>query len=314
MPFVKRTYNIAQPIKAFLFLIRHIGYDEKSAQRAIDKGYLSQNGHIIVKNEYICGQVELNSFESCDIGLEPLFHNDDFCIYDKPHNLLTHPKGRFYHYSLEDALKSRFGRHAKILHRLDKQTSGLLLCAINTRSEKSLKRLMQSGAVRKSYYAIVSGKLEQKRLIDMPIATQKHKGGDLCIKSIVCDNGKPSRTFIRPIHYNSHLNATLICATALTGRTHQIRVHCDFIGHRILGDPLYGVKEAHSRQYLARKILSLSQYAAYFGAPYLCLNARKLEFDFDGVHYDFQSALGFDFMPHFASYFASSRSSRCDNV
>ncbi|WP_300450343.1 RluA family pseudouridine synthase [uncultured Helicobacter sp.] len=301
MPFVTRCYKIEEPIAAFLFLMRHRRYSIKEAQRAIDKAYLTQNGHIIRKNEIICGDVELNEFIPQDMPLEPLFYNTDFCVYDKPHNLLTHPKGRFYHYSLNDALKSRFGTHAKALHRLDKETSGLLLCTINPQSERALKVLMQKGAVIKSYYAIVKGKVEKEILIDEPLSTQRHKGGDLCIKSIVCENGKKSRTLLRPIAYHNPTNSSLVSALALTGRTHQIRVHCAFIGHRILGDPLYGANEAHSREYLQNN--ELPQYTQYFGAPYLCLNAHNLQFHFKGQDYTFTSHFCFDFMPHFAAYF-----------
>lgn len=300
MPFITSKYEISTPTPAFLFLMRHRGYSIREAQRAIDKAYLTQNGHIIKKSEIICGKVELNEFKAYDIALEPLYHNEDFCVYDKPHNLLSHPKGRFYHYSLNDALKSRFGNRASIVHRLDKQTSGLLLCALNPVSEKELKILMQQRQIHKSYYAIVEGKLTQEILVDEPINTQKHNG-DLCIKSIICKNGKESRTLIRPIAYHERTDSTLICALALTGRTHQIRLHCNFIGHRILGDPLYGAKEEHSRFYLDNK--NLTQYTQYFGAPYLCLNARELKFSFKGINYHFTSTLDFKCAPHFQPYF-----------
>ena len=297
MPFVTREYEITQPIAAFLFLMRQKGYSIKEAQRAIDKAYLTQQGRIVAKNEIICGKVELNEFEACDIALEPLYYNTDFCIYDKPHNLLSHPKGRYFHYSLNDALKSRFGNNASIIHRLDKQTSGLIIGAINPTSQRELKLLMQQGQIHKSYKAIVAGELTQEILINEPIATQKHKGGDLCIKSIVSKNGKKSRSLVRPLSYHAPTDSTLIYAIPLSGRTHQIRVHCAHIGHRILGDPLYGVAKSYSRAYLKNE--HLAAYEQYFGAPYLCLNAHKLEFCFKGQKYHFKSAINFDCAPHF---------------
>ncbi|CUU39349.1 MULTISPECIES: RluA family pseudouridine synthase [Helicobacter] len=301
MPFITREYEISTPIAAFLFLMRHKQYSIQAAQRAIDKGYLRQNGRAVSKAEIICGKVELNEFEARDINLEPLFSNADFCVYDKPHNLLSHPKGRYFHYSLNDALKSRFGKNANIIHRLDRQTSGLLLCALNPVSEKELKMLMQQRQIHKSYYAIVEGNLTQEILIDKPLATQKHKGGDLCIKSIICKNGKESRTLVRPIFYHAQTDSTLINALPLTGRTHQIRAHCAYIGHRILGDPLYGADEKYSRMYLDNK--HLAEYEQYFGAPYLCLNAHSLHFCFREQEYRFTSKLHFDFAPHFEAYF-----------
>lgn len=295
MPFVKKIYEIAEPMPAFLFLMRELGYTQAQAQRILDKRRLMQNDRPIGKAESICGKVELCEFEALDLGLEPLFYNDDFCVYDKPHNLLTHPKGRFFHYSLNDALKSRFGRMANVVHRLDRQTSGLVLCAINPASESVLKNLMFSRQVKKTYRAVVDGELKDEICIDEPIATQKHRGGDLCIRSVITPKGKSSQTHILPLIYDERTHTTLVEAIPLTGRTHQIRLHLSHIGHRILGDPLYGTSDEHSRIYLAHPELGMEEYREYFGAPYLCLNAYALEFEFLGRKYVFESKQEFRF-------------------
>lgn len=304
MPFVNTPYHIKEPILAFLWLMRERGYTQAQAQKILDKHRLMQNNRPISKAEKICGDVELSEFVPSSIPhlphIEPLFYNDDFCLYDKPHNLLTHPKGRFYHYSLNDILKSRFGTHANALHRLDKQTSGLVLCSINPKSKKILESLMQNRAISKGYCAIVEGRVKREILIDKPIMTQKQKG-DLSIKSIISQKGKESYTLIRPLAY--YKDSTLIYALALTGRTHQIRLHCAYIGHRILGDPLYGVSEKKSRFYLETPHLSQSQHQALFGAPFLCLNAYTLRFSFQGSDYHFKSNAPFSFMPHFQGFF-----------
>ena len=304
MPFVNTPYHIKEPILAFLWLMRERGYTQAQAQKILDKHRLMQNNRPISKAEKICGDVELSEFVPSSIPhlphIEPLFYNDDFCLYDKPHNLLTHPKGRFYHYSLNDILKSRFGTHANALHRLDKQTSGLVLCSINPKSKKILESLMQNRAISKGYCAIVEGRVKREILIDKPIMTQKHKG-DLSIKSIISQKGKESYTLIRPLAY--YKDSTLIYALALTGRTHQIRLHCASIGHKILGDPLYGVSEEKGRFYLETPHLSQSQHQALFGAPFLCLNAYTLRFSFQGSDYHFKSNAPFSFMPHFQGFF-----------
>ncbi|CAM3338685.1 pseudouridine synthase family protein [Helicobacter labetoulli] len=306
MPFVNTPYHIKEPILAFLWLMRERGCTQAQAQKILDKHRLMQNNRPISKAEKICGDVELSEFVPSSIPhllhIEPLFYNDDFCLYDKPHNLLTHPKGRFYHYSLNDILKSRFGTHANALHRLDKQTSGLVLCSINPKSKKILESLMQNRAISKGYCAIVEGRVNREILIDKPTMTQKQKG-DLSIKSIISQKGKESYTLIRPLAY--YKDSTLIYALALTGRTHQIRLHCAYIGHRILGDPLYGVSEEKSRFYLETPHLSQSQHQALFGAPFLCLNAYTLRFSFQGSDYHFKSNTPFGFMPHFQGFFQS---------
>lgn len=306
MPFVNTPYHIKEPILAFLWLMRERGYTQAQAQKILDKHRLMQNNRPISKAEKICGDVELSEFVPSSIPhlahIEPLFYNDDFALYDKPHNLLTHPKGRFYHYSLNDILKSRFGTHANALHRLDKQTSGLVLCSINPKSKKILESLMQNRAISKGYCAIVEGRVKREILIDKPIMTQKQKG-DLSIKSIISQKGKESYTLIRPLAY--YKDSTLIYALALTGRTHQIRLHCASIGHRILGDPLYGVSEEKSRFYLEAPNLSPKEHKALFDAPFLCLNAYALRFSFQGSDYHFKSNAPFSFMPHFRGFFQS---------
>ena len=306
MPFVNTPYHIKEPILAFLWLMRERGYTQAKAQKVLDKQRLTQDNRPISKAEKICGNVMLSEFVPSSIphlpNIEPLFYNDDFAIYDKPHNLLTHPKGRFFHYSLNDILKSRFGIQANALHRLDKQTSGLVLCSINPKSKKALESLMQSRSITKSYCAIVEGRVKAEILINEPIMTQKHKG-DLAIKSIVSEKGKESRTLIRPLAY--YKDSTLIHALALTGRTHQIRLHCSYIGHRILGDPLYGVSEDKSRFYLEAPNLSPKEHKALFDAPFLCLNAYALRFSFQGSDYHFKSNAPFSFMPHFQGFFQS---------
>lgn len=306
MPFVNTPYHIKEPIPAFLWLMRERGYTQAQAQKLLDKHRLTQDSRPISKAEKICGKVELSEFIPSSIphlpDIAPLFYNDDFCIYDKPHNLLTHPKGRFFHYSLNDILKSSFGTHANALHRLDKQTSGLVLCSINPKSKKALESLMQSRGVTKGYCAIVKGRVKGELLINEPIMTQKHKG-DLSIKSIISQKGKESRTLIRPLAY--HKDSTLIYALALTGRTHQIRLHCAYIGHRILGDPLYGVSEDKSRFYLETPNLSPKEHQELFDAPFLCLNAHILRFNFQGSDYHFKSNAPFGFIQHFQGFLQS---------
>lgn len=310
MPFVTRSYEILEPVAAFLFLMRAKGYTQAQAQKAIDRGRLSQNGRAVGKGEKIYGYVELSEFEPCDMPLEPVFYNEYFCVYDKPHNLLTHPKGRFYHHSLNDALKKRFGNGANAIHRLDKQTSGLVLCASNPVYESQLKSLMEQRQINKTYLAIVQGELKQEMLISERIA--RGKVGDLRIKSFISPKGKPSRTLLRPLAYHKPTDSTLVSAIALTGRTHQIRLHCAHVGHRILGDPLYGVDEKYSRFYLANN--ATPHYEQYFGAPHLCLNAHTLSFIFKERAYYFVSCLRFECAPHFSAIWDKARDKTGQNI
>ncbi len=288
MPFITKIFDISESLPAYKFVMQTLQCNINQAQKILDKGRVRQQDSPIKKNQRIIGKIELSYFEPCDIGLKPLFTNENFCVFDKPHDLLIHPKGRYYHYSLNDALKYHFGHQANAIHRLDKETSGLVLCATNPQSEVSLKNLMMQHQIHKTYLAKVEGKLTQEIFIDEPIITQKHLGGDLCIKSAIDAKGKPSQTQIQPLKYDKDSDTSLVRAIPLTGRTHQIRLHLSHIGHRILGDPLYGVEKAYSRDYLAG-ILTPKQYALFFGAPHLCLNAHTLHFTFQQRSYHFQS-------------------------
>jgi len=311
MPFIKHKCVINEPIKAYTFLIKR-GYNKAQAQKIIDKGRLQVNGRVVKKSEILHGEVSFCEFRPSGLHILPIFENSYFCVYDKPHNLLIHPKSTKSHVSLNDALKSRFGMNANAVHRLDKETSGLVLCAINPLVERELKVLMQERCVYKKYLALVEGKITDSILIDAPISTQKARFCkispknmessvskdnlcDLWIKSIISPQGKIAKTQILPIKYDKYANKSLVYAIPFTGRTHQIRLHLAHIGHAICGEPLYGVSENKTREYLASLIdgsgMNTAQYESYFGAPHLCLNAYYLAFSFKGKQYSFFSKL-----------------------
>lgn len=181
----------------------------QSSAKDSDRGRVRQQDSPIKKNQRIIGKIELSYFEPCDIGLKPLFANENFCVFDKPHDLLIHPKGRYYHYSLNDALKYHFGHQANAIHRLDKETSGLVLCAINPQSEVLLKNLMMQHQIHKTYLAKVEGKLTQDLLIDEPIITQKHLGVICALKAQLTPKASPHK------HKSSPLNTIRILIQAL---------------------------------------------------------------------------------------------------
>lgn len=290
MPFVREEYTIEQPLRAFVFLVRTFGLSPDAAQRLIDKGRMTQNGIKVGKAQELQGKVEIARFVPQDLGLEPLFVHRDFCVYDKPHHLLTHPKGLFTHFSLNDALKSAFGVQANPVHRLDSLTSGLVVCALHKQSEQALKNLFLHQKVQKTYTAIVRGIIEEsERTICAPILTQNN-GKDLSIRGVVSPLGKMAQTHIKVLDRDLSHNRTLIEVVPLTGRTHQIRVHLDSINHPIVGDYLYGVRDEISRFFLESQA-SQEDFVRLMGVPHLMLNASKLTFCYDGREFCFHSAL-----------------------
>lgn len=288
MPFITQRFFIQEKQKAFLWLMKTLPCSQKEAQKILDKGWLTQDSQPIHKSQSICGEVLLLHFSPLPLKIPIILQTPHFVIYDKPPHLLTHPKGAFSHPSLCDALKSEFGLEANPAHRLDKETSGLLLCSISKTYESQLKTLFENSQIQKTYLALVRGKLEKEQMIDSPILSpqREDKHHNLQIRSCLSPQGKSAKTHIKPLKFFQ--DTTLVQATPLTGRTHQIRLHLHSIGYPILGDPLYGCEDCFAKAYLESE-LSQEQRESYFGAKRLMLHAHSLEFEFLGESYKVKS-------------------------
>ncbi|MDU9799604.1 RluA family pseudouridine synthase, partial [Helicobacter pylori] len=200
-----------------------------------------------------------------------------------------HPKGYFYHESLLDCIQSHWGKNAHPAHRLDYETSGLVLAGKTLQSVKDLKALFMQKKVKKTYLALVHGLVDKSIIIDKPILTPQNIQKDLRIRSKISPLGKPSITLVEPLSYNPFLDISLLKITPLTGRTHQIRLHLSSINHRIVGEGLYGVADENAREYLQLKREN--------NAPLLMLHAASLEFEFKGAIYQIASPTPERFMP-----------------
>lgn len=290
MPFLKKAYFIHQPQKAFLWLMKELRCSQKEAQKILDKGRLTQNSIPIHKSQSIQGEVSLVHFFPSLLQIPKVMQTPHFVIYDKPHKLLTHPKGTHFHLSLCDTLKAEFGSQANPAHRLDYETAGLVLCSIDKSHEASLKLLFEHNKIQKTYLARARGKIKESRLIQAPILVPQkgEKSSNLSIRSRISPLGKDSQTLITPLDYDATSDATLVRVLPITGRTHQIRLHLSHIGHPILGDPLYGCKDRHASMYLEQE-LNNEQREAFFDSSYLHLWAYSLEFEFLGEKYVVQS-------------------------
>jgi tRNA pseudouridine32 synthase/23S rRNA pseudouridine746 synthase len=171
--------------------------------------------------------------------LEPefsLLHRDaDLLVFDKPSGLLSVP-GR--HPALGDSLLTRVQKtfpQALIIHRLDKDTSGVLVMSRNRKAHAFVAEQFAARTIRKSYVAVVWGRVEEEEgLVDLPLAINpdnkpRHR--------VDPDHGKPAQTRWQVIGYGE--NTTRLRLFPLTGRTHQLRVHMKALGHVILGDEFY---------------------------------------------------------------------------
>ena len=187
---------------------------------------------------------ETTSLTPQDIPLNIVYEDEDILVLDKPAGLVVHPgngnpdgtianalvyAGKVY----DDGTSLRPG----IVHRIDKDTSGLLCVAKTERAFLSLSKQLSDHSMSRKYCALVLGNiLEDEGKIDAPIGRDKKNP----MRYAVDLKGKESVTFFTVERRFKCKEATLIRCRLLTGRTHQIRVHLDYIGHPILGDPLYG--------------------------------------------------------------------------
>jgi len=274
-----KQFQLQRKVKAWKFLIENFDLQMRDAQRWIDKQRVYCNGELIIqKNFELEGLVEVAVFTPSTLGLKPIFETNSFAIFDKPSGVLVHPSSRDTKYSLTHEAKYLYGSEANIVHRIDKETSGLVIVSKNKTAEKEIKMLFENRKIKKGYIALVCGRIEKEIFIDAPIAKNR-EFSEIKLKVKISEEGKASQTIIKPIEYYPKLDQTLVEAIPQTGRQHQIRVHLHHIKHPIVGDPIYGVDFETADLYLNAK-LSEKERVKKTGAKRLMLHANWLEFTY----------------------------------
>ena len=283
MPFTLKKHKAIKDKKIQIFLVHYLNMEPKLAQRLVSKGRIfDENMNTINTGETIpTEQIYIAVFEGATRGLKPLIEFNDFAIFDKPTNLMVHPISKNTPYSLLDEIRFHFGEDANLIHRIDAETSGLIIVGKNKQSEIALKDMFQEKKYHKSYLAIARGEIKEEIKIDKGL---DREGLAIGVRMKVCDDGKESVTIIKPLKYNKEKDLTLVEALPLTGRQHQIRVHLHSIGHTILGDPIYGIDDVNAENYL-NKTLSEEDRFEVTKSHRLWLHANYLEFTFKDVTY-----------------------------
>ena len=293
MPFVKKKMLVKAKQKAFLFLMNELGYTQREAQRFISKGRVLVNGKKMMKTAgEIEGEIEFIYFEPITKGLEPTLVEEEFVVFDKPSGVLIHPQTKATPYSLIDELKYQFGRDANIAHRIDQETSGLVLCARNKKSEREIKMMFQERDMKKKYLALVHGNFKESKIVEAPLLRKQDESAVVRMIVSVHESGKHSKTSFKPLEYFPDLDMTLVECSPHTGRQHQIRVHLFHVKHPIVGDPIYGQNKEDFIRYLDRE-LTPEMRIEKSGATRLLLHANELEFELYDKIYNVKSKTDF---------------------
>ena len=197
-----------------------------------------------------------------DISLNIIDEDDVLIIINKPVGLVTHPGNGNWQGTLLNALlhhAPQLGNvpRAGIVHRLDKNTSGLLVVAKTIEAQTSLVRQLQQRTVKRDYLALVLGEITQAGSIDAPVGRHPiHR-----TKMAVTTNGKSARTHYQVIE--NFEGCTLLQCSLETGRTHQIRVHMSSIGYPLVGDPVYGGKPKNTQQTIGQILINFPRQALH---------------------------------------------------
>ena len=184
------------------------------------------------------------TIEPEDIPLNVVWEDENMLVVNKPSGMLTHPTPIEVSGTLVNALLFKYGQNLSdingefrrgILHRLDRNTSGLLMIAKNNKTHEWLVDNMKQGNIEKKYLAVVKGVIEQDEFtINKPIGRNPNQPH----KMMISEDGKESISIVRVL--KRYKDATLCEIRLITGRTHQIRVHTSSIGHPVYNDTLYG--------------------------------------------------------------------------
>ncbi|SAL70442.1 RluA family pseudouridine synthase [Caballeronia terrestris] len=180
------------------------------------------------------------------VPLEIVYEDDALVVINKPAGMVVHPAAGNWSGTLLNGLLYRYGEaaaglpRAGIVHRLDKETSGLMVVARTLEAQTILTRQLQARTVKRRYVALVWGTMADEGTIDAPIGRDPRDRTRMAV--VESASGKPARTHFRTIDralWNGQPVSAIHCDLE-TGRTHQIRVHCAHTRHPLLGDPVYG--------------------------------------------------------------------------
>ena len=239
-----------------LEIVERMGLARNTVQKLIEQEKVLVNGKAI-KASYklkIDDEVEVKEFEITTVDVKPkeiplniVYEDDDVIIIDKEKDMVVHPGAGNYEdtlvnslmYSHKDKLSNINGViRPGIVHRIDKDTTGIIVVAKNDEAHKILSEQFKEHSITRRYLALVNGIVEKDKLrINLPIGRDEKNRIKMAITT---KNSKQAVTNITVIKRYLKSGYTLVEAALETGRTHQIRVHMSYVGHALVGDGIYG--------------------------------------------------------------------------
>ena len=211
-------------------------YNRSTLQKFIESGFMSVDGEVVTRPsaKYERGvKLDLKVPEvmkNADLVPEVVYEDENVLVVNKPSGLLSEAKGE---YCPERTLAD----YGLVCHRLDRDTSGVMILAKSEEVQKFLKKQFQARTVHKKYYAVVGGgalKLDEAR-IDLPMIRNMKRPTTFLVDA----NGKEAETFYKVLEVSDDGSRSLVELRPTTGRTHQLRVHMKYLGHPIVGDTVY---------------------------------------------------------------------------
>ena len=258
-------YNVLDNIGSRLdkYLMELLDISRSKAQKLIDNGNILVNGSVSkssysVKLDDIIEVISMDDEKVDilpeDIKLDIVYEDEYLIVVNKPSGMVVHPGNGHYSGTLVNALMFHCNNNLSkvngvvrpgIVHRIDADTSGLLLVAKDDMVHNDLAKQISEKSVVRKYLSLVQGVInEDSATVDAPIGRDKNNRKKMCVTA---DNSKDAVTHIRVLErYN---DATLIECKLETGRTHQIRVHMEYINHPVVNDPVYGYKRMDDNEF-----------------------------------------------------------------
>ncbi|MDO5041141.1 MAG: RluA family pseudouridine synthase [Peptoniphilus sp.] len=252
----KIYYSTSENIRLDQYLVDIIDVNRSQIKKKINEGMILLNDKKIKAGTIIKFGDKITVYEEEEFVLKPKkidflikYEDEDIAVISKPQDVVTHPGAGNMDNTLVNGLLYTFKDLAStpdplrpgIVHRLDKDTSGLIIIAKSDTAYLNLVNAFKEHKIKKTYLAIVEGKLEGEGSIEMPIGRDTKNRIKMTVTPI---NSKYAHTEYKALR--SFGNFTLVSINLLTGRTHQIRVHFKHIGHPVLGDLVYGNKNKYN--------------------------------------------------------------------